>query len=119
METLLRFVFPLIVAVAAAAAIWGAVRNQVKTNAREISELRGSYNTIMGVGSNPGQSPLFVSTGSCESNVRRIEERLGYVERKIDRQTRSLKGMQSYARFMLTKEGLPLEKINEIVDGDE
>ena len=118
METLLRFGFPVIVALMAAAAIWGAIRNQVRTNAREISELRGSYNTLMGIGGNPNTGPLFVRTGECAKTVKEFNQQFEHIKVKIDRQTKSLKGMQNFARYVLTKEGLPLAKVNEIVNGD-
>lgn len=123
METILRFGLPMIVALVAGAAIWGAIRNQVKTNAKEISELRGSYNTLMGIGSNPGGESLFVRTGECAKTVREFKEEFEHIKVKIDKQSKSLRGMQNFARFLLTKgwpgmEGLPLEKVNEIVNGD-
>lgn len=118
METILRFGLPVIVALVAGAAIWGAVRNQVRNNTKEISELRGSYHALMGIGGNPEGKPLFVRTGECAETVERIKGQFEHIKEKIDRQSGSLKGMQSFARYMLTKEGLPLEKVNEIVNGD-
>lgn len=123
METILRFGVPVLVALVTAAAIWGAIRNQVKNNSKEISELRGSYHALMGVGGNPEGKPLFVRTGECAATVKGIEEQLDHIKGKIDKQTKSLKGVQNFARFMLTKgwhgvKGLPLEKVNEIVNGD-
>lgn len=123
MEIVLQFGIPVVVIIATAAAIWGAIRNQVKNNAKEISELRGSYNTLMGIGGNPDGKPLFVRTGECAETVREFKEEFEHIKVKIDRQSKSLKGVQNFARFMLTKgwhgvKGLPLEKVNEIVNGD-
>jgi len=87
------------------AVMWGTLRAKVHRNLSDIKSLRSDVNKITG---NPTGPPVFVRRDECSAQTKRMNAELATVSDKVD-------GLQRYARHQLTKAGVPLDKVNEIL----
>jgi hypothetical protein len=114
--SLWQIILPIVFAVAGAATAYGMMRNQVRVNKRAIGHLYEDVKKITGDGGEEG--PMFVIRRECDVHRMTIGERVDDVKTELQTHGDRLKGIESFARWVLTKEGLPLDKVNEIMNGD-
>lgn len=99
-----------------AAVAYGALKGQVKTSAREITELQKSWSALIG---NPGDEPAYIKRGECDQRTLVIGEQIEHIKKKIDRQGKATKSLENFARYMLIrKEGLSIVEVEDILNGD-
>lgn len=100
--------------VAGVAAGWAGMRVQIRRNTKDIAGLRRDVDKITG---NPAGLPVYVRRDECAARTNEIREEIGGLRREFKTQGRRLVGLQSFARHLLTKEGLSLSEVNDILDG--
>lgn len=81
------------------------LRMRVGGNSKAIKVLRSDVDQITG---KPAGLPVFVRRDECETQTTQMTKELSIVSTKVD-------GLQRYARHQLTKDGLSLSEVNEIL----
>lgn len=115
MEQILQAMIPFMAVLVGAAIAYGALRNQVKTITKELAELQKGWSKLVG---NPGGNPAYIKRSECNEKTEAISEKIGHLVKKIDSQGGNIKSFQNFARYMLTKEGLTIVEVEEILNGD-
>jgi hypothetical protein len=86
---------------------YGALRNQVRSNTRDMAALRKRWADMSG--GNPGGRPIYMPRQECEAKH-------GRICKLLEEQAGAVKGLQNYARHMLAKDKTPLETIDRILN---
>lgn len=116
MEIILQLVITFVVGLVGVAVGFGMMKNQVNVNKNNIRGLKKELKEFSG---NPGGRPVFMSRDECDERTQGIEKEIRSVKRQIESHGESIKGVQNFARWILTKkEGLDLVEVNKILNGD-
>lgn len=81
------------------------LRIQVRRNTKDIKHLRKDVDQITGA---PTGEPVYVRRDECAKQTKQMAVEISTVSSKVD-------GLQRYARHQLTKDGMTLDKVNEIL----
>ena len=94
---------------------YGTILTQVRVNTRELARLRDSLANLKG---NSTGEPAYVRRDECATMHDAIGQQLREHKTHLQAQEKSLKGVQNFARWWLSrKEELSLAEVNEIIDG--
>lgn len=105
----LNWVITLGVGIVGVAVGWGVLKTRVSRNEETLHKLRHEWREFHG--GNPDREPSYIKRIECET-------RHAELCKKLDDHGKALKGMQNFARHLLTQQGLPLDRVNEIVNGE-
>ena len=100
---------------AGVAAGWAGMRVQVRRNTGDIGHLQKVVKKLTG---NPTGLPVYIRRDECEARTGEMGEKVNVLATEVEAQNRQLSEVQNFARYMLTKEGLTLGEVNEILGGD-
>mgnify|MGYP001170114047 CR=1 FL=1 len=93
---------------------WGALRNQVKNNTRDIVEIYSRLASIHG--QNSGRS-IFVPREECMERHEDMTEEVKQIKKQAEKHAKATTGLQNFARWMLIKkEGLSLIEAEKILN---
>ena len=113
---LLQLLLTFIAGLLGVAVGFGALRNQVKTNMKDIRHLKDQW---IAFGGNPGGDPVYIKRGECVERHKLLTKELKSIKEQNDKQVRATAGLQNFARWLLTKkEGLSITEVDQIINGE-
>lgn len=117
MDQVIRLIIPLIVGIGGVAVGYGALRQQVKTNMKDIAEFRGGWKVLVG---NAEKEPAYVRRSECDDRTKNIQAEIVSTKAKIEKQSNTIRGLENFARWTLTtKEKLTIIEVNKILNGGD
>jgi hypothetical protein len=97
------------------AVAYGILQQKVKTNTVDIKELNDWRAAVEG---NPGGESAYIRRVECVSRHKHIKKSIDEIKDKCDQQTKATMGLKNFARYMLAKDNLSLDKIDDIINGE-
>ena len=87
---------------------WGGLRVGVKNNTDDIIELKRDFDALTG---QPAGEPVYIRRVECD-------DKQNDMSKQIETLKAASHGIEKYARYMLTKDGLSLSEVNDILGNE-